>query len=119
MDCGVPRAVRTKFLRGKVISCSPLHWLLDSASLEARIWVQTGQELLKKWDARAPRLYLRMEVTGEGLALGARTILAKMARDERGAPFLFLEDEQRTIALLTTAYQRPFEPYLLAKLSRA
>ena len=66
-----------------------------------------------------PRLYLRMEVTGEGLVLGARTILAKMVRDERGAPFLFLEDEQRTIALLTTAYQRPFEPYLLAKLSRA
>jgi hypothetical protein len=81
--------------------------------------VQTGQELLQKWDARAPRLYLRMEVTGEGLALGARTILAKMARDERGAPFLFLENEQRTIAPLTTAYQRPFEPYLLAKLSRA
>src|SRR5437016_5791730 len=72
------------------ISCSPLHWLLDSASLEAGIWVQTGQELLEKWDARAPRLYLRMEVTGEGLVLGARTILAKMARDERGAPFLFL-----------------------------
>ena len=81
--------------------------------------MQTGQELLQKWDARAPRLYLRVEVTGEGLVLGARTILAKMVRDERGAPFLFLEDEQRTIALLTTAYQRPFEPYLLAKLSRA
>ena len=30
-----------------------------------------------------------------------------------------LEDEQRTMALLTTAYQQPFEPYLLGRAEAA
>jgi hypothetical protein len=33
----------------------------------------------------------------------------------RKKPRPVLEDEQRTMALLTTAYQQPLEPYLLAK----
>jgi hypothetical protein len=54
-----------------------------------------GQEVLEKWDARAGRLHSRMEITGEGLTLGAGTVLAGMAQDERGAPKLALDDEAR------------------------
>ncbi|HMF05958.1 MAG TPA: hypothetical protein VKE72_02970 [Methylocella sp.] len=51
--------------------------------------MQPDQELLQKWDARAARLYSRLEITCDGLMLGAGTILAKMVRDESGAPFCF------------------------------
>jgi hypothetical protein len=44
-----------------------------------------------------------MEISGEGLVLGAGTTLAKMVRDERGAPTLALDDEPRVLALLATA----------------
>jgi hypothetical protein len=37
--------------------------------------VEQPQELLQKWDARGRRLYERMEITGEGLMLGAGTVL--------------------------------------------
>ncbi|MGB6177395.1 MAG: hypothetical protein WBF43_13915, partial [Methylocella sp.] len=77
------------------------------------------QELLQKWDDRARARYPRMEISGEGLMLGAGTVLAGMARDERGRPRLALDDEPRAFALLATAYGRPVEPYVLAKMHRA
>jgi hypothetical protein len=81
--------------------------------------VEQTQELLQKWDARARRLQPRMEISREGLMLGAGTVLAGTARDERGGPCLALADEPRALALLATAYERPVEPYVLAKMCRA
>ncbi len=60
-----------------------------------------------------------MEISGEGLMLGAGTVLAGMARDERGRPRLALDDEPRVLALIATAYERPVEDYVLAKMRRA
>jgi len=48
-----------------------------------------------------------MEITSDGLTLGAGTVLAKMARDRRGAARLALDDEPRAMALLATAYEQP------------
>ncbi|MGH6856061.1 MAG: hypothetical protein ACRECP_00060 [Methylocella sp.] len=45
-----------------------------------------GQELLEKWDVRARGIRPHMEIFGERLMLGAGTVLARMARDERGRP---------------------------------
>jgi hypothetical protein len=78
--------------------------------------VEQPQELLQKWDDRARRP--RMEITGEGLMLGAGTVLAGATRDGRGRPRA-LDDEPRVTALLTTAYERPVDVRLLAKLRRA
>jgi hypothetical protein len=79
--------------------------------------VAQTQELLQKWDdwARRPR----MEISGEGLTLGAGTVLAGMARDERGRQRLALRDGPRAMALLATAYGQPVEAYVLAKICRA
>ena len=74
---------------------------------------------LQKWDAQARSLRPRMEITGEGLMLGAGTVLAGMAKDERGRPRLALDDEPRALALLATAYERPMDVRLLTKLRRA
>jgi hypothetical protein len=79
--------------------------------------MEQTQELLQKWDVRARRP--RMEISGEGLMLGAGTVLAGMAREGRGRPRLALDDEPRVMALLATAYERPVEVRLLAKLRRA
>ncbi|MDQ6702805.1 MAG: hypothetical protein M3Z96_06710 [Pseudomonadota bacterium] len=81
--------------------------------------MEQTQELLQKWDDRARRQYPRMEISGEGLTLGAGTVLAGMARDGRGAQSLTLDDEPRAMALLATAYEQPVEFYILAKLRRA
>ena len=59
-----------------------------------------------------------MEISGEGLMLGAGTVLAGMARDERGRPRLALDDEPRVLALLATAYERPVEAYVLSQMRR-
>jgi len=72
-----------------------------------------------KWDGRSRRQYPRTEITGEGLMLGAGTVLAEMAKNERGRPRLALDDEPRVMALLATAYDRPVEAYILAKMRRA
>ncbi len=61
----------------------------------------------------------RMEISGEGLTPGAGTVLAGMAQDERGRPRLALDDEHRILALLATAYARPVEACVAAKLRRA
>jgi hypothetical protein len=79
--------------------------------------VEPTQELLQKWDARARRP--RMEVTDEGLTLGAGTVLARMAQDVGGRLRLALDDEPREMALLATAYWRSVDVRLLAKLRRA
>lgn len=81
--------------------------------------MQHGQELLQKWDARARRFYPRMEISREGLTLGAGTSLAWMVRYEQGRPRLALADEPRALALLATAYEQPVKLYILAKLRRA
>ncbi|PNE11004.1 MAG: hypothetical protein CR217_11295 [Beijerinckiaceae bacterium] len=59
-----------------------------------------------------------MEITSDGLTLGAGTVLAKMARD-RGAARLALDDEPRVTALLATANERPVKARVLVKLWRA
>ena len=81
--------------------------------------MEQTQELLQKWDDRARRLYPRMEISGEGLTLGAGTVLAGMARDERGCPRIVLDDEPRALALLATAYEQPVKACVVAKLRRA
>ncbi|HXN88782.1 MAG TPA: hypothetical protein VN890_05445, partial [Methylocella sp.] len=81
--------------------------------------MEQSQQLLQEWDARARRLHPRMEISGEGLMLGAGTVLAGMGRDERGRPRLALDDEPRALALLATAYGRLVDVRLLAKLRRA
>jgi hypothetical protein len=60
-----------------------------------------------------------MEISDEGLMLGAGTVVAGMAQDERGRPRLALDDEPRALALLATAYERPVDVRLLVKLRRA
>ncbi|MGH6811919.1 MAG: hypothetical protein ACREDM_06065 [Methylocella sp.] len=60
-----------------------------------------------------------MEITGEGLTRGAGTVLAKMARDGRGAPRVALDDGPRAMALLATAYERPVAAHVLGKMRRA
>jgi hypothetical protein len=94
---------------------------LDSSAFSTGFWVEPGQELLQKWYERVGNGHLHpcMEITGVGLMLGAGTILAKMTRDGRGGPTLALDDAPRAMALLATAYERPVEPYVLAKLQRA
>ncbi|MGH6837159.1 MAG: hypothetical protein ACREC9_16875 [Methylocella sp.] len=81
--------------------------------------MQRGQELLQKWDARARVLRRRMEITSEGLTLGAGTVLAGMARDGRDAPKVALDNEPRAMALLATAYKWPVGACVLSKLRRA
>jgi hypothetical protein len=60
-----------------------------------------------------------MEITAVGLVLGAGTVLAKVEGRRKGEGRLSLENEQRTVALLATAYERPIAPYLLTKIYRA
>ncbi len=81
--------------------------------------MEPGQELLRKWEARAGRFHPRMEITSDGLMLGAGTLLAKIAQVERGRPRLGIDDEPRVMALLATAYERPVDPYVLTKMRRA
>jgi hypothetical protein len=81
--------------------------------------VQTAQEIIQNWDKRAARLRSRMEITGNGLALGAGTILANASRGRRGGPKLALHNGPRVMALLATAYERPIGPHVLAKIERA
>jgi hypothetical protein len=50
-----------------------------------------------------------MEISREGLTLGAGTVLAGMAKDEQGHPRVALADEPRAMALLATAYERQVE----------
>jgi hypothetical protein len=59
--------------------------------------VQPVQELLQKWDERG-RFHPRIEITGDGLTLGAGTVLAKMVRDKRSKLRVTLDDEPRVIA---------------------
>jgi hypothetical protein len=69
--------------------------------------------------SRARRLYPRIEISREGLTLGAGTVLAGMGRDERGRPRLSLRDEPRALALLATAYVWPVAAHAVAKMRRA
>ncbi len=80
--------------------------------------MQPGREILHKWEAQLRRLHPRMEITRDGLVLGAGTILAKVGRDNCGSSTL-MYDEPHALALLTTAYERPVGPHALAKIGRA
>ncbi|MGA7383643.1 MAG: hypothetical protein WBW81_02775 [Methylocella sp.] len=81
--------------------------------------MEQTQQLAQKWDARSRCLRPRMEITGEGLTLGAGTVLAGMAKDERGRPRLALNGEPRIMALLSTAYEQPVAVHAVAKMCRA
>ncbi|MGB6175731.1 MAG: hypothetical protein WBF43_05215 [Methylocella sp.] len=66
----------------------------------------------------AGRIYSRPEITGRGFTLGAETVLARMAKDERGRLRLALRDEPRVLALLSAAYGRPVAAHAVAKMRR-
>jgi len=68
--------------------------------------VHQAQEILQKWNERSRRFRPRMEITRDGLMLGAGTILAEALGDERSGPRIALGDELRVMALLTTAYEQ-------------
>lgn len=48
-----------------------------------------------------------MEISRDGMTFSAGTVLAGMAKDERGRPRSTLDDEPRALALLATANVRP------------
>ncbi|HYP57751.1 MAG TPA: DUF4258 domain-containing protein [Beijerinckia sp.] len=83
--------------------------------------MEPKDELLQAWEAYAHRGRFRPapEITDEGLVLGAGTFLARVGQDERGRQRLILDDEQRILALLSTAYERPVTPHIVTKLRRA
>jgi hypothetical protein len=77
--------------------------------------------LLRRFERRASAscFHARLEITDHGFTLGAGTVLAKMDVDGRRRPRLGLGDEARVKALLTAAYGRPAETYVLEKMRRA
>jgi hypothetical protein len=83
--------------------------------------VRTVEEIRQRWSerSRAGALHPHLEITGEGLVLGAGTTLAKMGGDSKGSPELSLGDERRIMAVLVTAYGRPLQAHVLAKMRRA
>jgi hypothetical protein len=83
--------------------------------------VRTVEEIRQRWSerSRAGALHPHLEITGEGLVLGAGTILAKMGGDSKGSLELSLDDERRIMAILATAYGRPLQAHVLAKMRRA
>jgi hypothetical protein len=60
-----------------------------------------------------------MLITEKGLVLGAECVLVKSKPHETGRENLHLEDEQRILALLSTAYGRPVELDVIAKIRLA
>jgi hypothetical protein len=92
--------------------------LPNFCAFETGFLVQPAQEILQKWNARDRRIHPRMEISGDGLMLGAGTILAKTALDSRGAR-LTLDDEPRAMALLSTACKQSVGPFAVAKMRRA
>ena len=77
--------------------------------------------LLRRFErhASASCFYSRLEITDLGLTFGAGTVLAKMDLDGRNHPRLAIGDEARVKVLLTAAYGRPAETYVLEKMHRA
>jgi hypothetical protein len=78
-------------------------WLFsrpNSFAFETEFGLQPGQEILQKWNQRAARVSPRMEITGDGLMLGAGMILAKKARDKRGKPRQRAQGERRCRKLI-------------------
>ncbi len=72
----------------------------------------------------AKRLFRPMayaaKINDDGLVFGAGTVLARMTRDDFGAPVLALEDDKdRVLALLAAAFGRPPSPHLLRHLHDA
>ena len=72
-----------------------------------------AETLKKRFDARLSRgaITSAIEITDAGLVFGAGTVLARMTRDERGAPRLDVDaDRHRVFALLAAAYGRAVSP---------
>jgi hypothetical protein len=85
--------------------------VLQIDSLEKKWAVQIGSRAFR----------CRMEITGEGLALGAETLLAKMAPAAvGGASGLVLNgQEQRILALLSVAYGRSVSVSVIGAMRKA
>jgi hypothetical protein len=61
-----------------------------------------------------------MEITSEGLVLGAGTVLARMARNAAGRPALLLDgEEERILALHSVACWRSIPASIIGKLRKA
>jgi hypothetical protein len=76
----------------------------------------------RKWTLKSQTdvIRRRLEITSDGLLLGAGTCLAKMIRSEGGAPVLALEGQgSRIIALLSVAYQGSIPVSILGTLHKA
>ncbi len=79
-------------------------------------------ELKSEWDAlkhSAPKHHA-LEITEDGLMLGAGTVLVRMTRDRFGAPMLDLTgSKDRILALLALAYERKIPVAVLGHMERA
>ena len=80
-----------------------------------------AEEILELWAerARTHKIHAALEITREGLVIGAGAPLAETKTDARGRPSLRLDDEPRAMALLATGYERPIDVHVVAKLRRA
>ncbi len=80
-----------------------------------------AEEILDLWAGRARthKIHPALEITKEGLVIGAGTLLAKSKTDQNGRVRLRLDDEPRAMALLATAYERPIGVHVVARLRRA
>jgi hypothetical protein len=83
--------------------------------------VDHAEEILDLWAerTRTHKIHAALEITGEGLVIGAGTLLAKAKADRNGRARLRLDDEPRAMALLATGYERPIGVHVVAKLRRA
>jgi hypothetical protein len=87
-----------------------------------RIFVPLLDDLERKWilKCQTGAIRRRLEITSEGLLLGAGTCLAKMIRDAGGAPVLALDGQgSRIIALLSVACERAVPASVMDTLRKA
>jgi hypothetical protein len=78
--------------------------------------------LRKAWGHRVQLLPIEpvMRITGEGLVLGAGTVLAKHATDGLGRPSLAIDgNEDRLVALLSVAHGKVVDPGVIDHIRRA
>ncbi|MGO9672934.1 MAG: hypothetical protein ACLPSF_01970 [Methylocella sp.] len=80
-----------------------------------------AEEILDLWAerTRAHKIHAALEITAEGLVIGAGTLLAKAKADRNGRVRLRLDDEPRAMALLATGYERLIGVHVVARLRRA
>jgi hypothetical protein len=80
-----------------------------------------AEEILDLWAerARTHKIHAALEITKEGLVIGAGALLAKTRTGKNGRAVLRLDDEARAMALHATGYERPIGVPSVAKLWRA